>query len=221
MGIPSGGPASLSDLELIIRGTSTSQVSMDDSDIRSFLGISSGQIGLSSALGKPPAGSASYGGPGSYTFVTPTYQYLTADIYGGGGGGGGGDNHNGPCGNSGYPGNPGGATYFYAPSTVYAQEGGGGAGNGQGGPGYQGGGSGGSVYTGAAGNGGAGGPPQQGGAWGNPGGSGGRTVMTWAHLVTAGNPAWGQGITVSVGGGGSNNSPAGAGGAGSAYISWS
>lgn len=91
MPTPSTGAISLRDIATIIYNNSIAQVSLNDSDTRSLLGVSSGQISMSSAYSKPTAGNTgtTYYTPGSYSWVVVPYQSLTATVAGGGGGGGG------------------------------------------------------------------------------------------------------------------------------------
>ncbi len=198
MPTPASGTISLNDIGTITKGASGTVVSLNDSKVRTLLGIPSGQISLSQAYNKPASGTASQTVPGTYSYAPPPYQYLTADCRGGGGGGGG------QCWlfyGGGTAGGAGGATTFFSTTNVVANGGGGGGGQDGfgnfGAVGTAGGGSGGTVTTGGGAAGGASGYSAYG--QGGTGGNGGKTTQTWTYAATAGYPEWGTSYTYTVG----------------------
>ena len=232
MTTPSSGQISFSQIAQIVKANSSTTVSLGESDIRTLLGVGSGQISLSSAYSKPVAGSTSYSSPGSYTFIVPAYQYLATGVYGGGAGGQQGSSQETVCvcffnwyccglgctnNCAGNYGGAGGASSFNGVSAS------GGTSSAAGG------GSGGTVTTGGANNGGAGGPGWSRGCTGSAGAAGyagGLVTAGWTKAVNG--PAYGASLAVTVGSGGAGGSGAcGSGGTGSnggsgiVNISWS
>lgn len=231
MPTPASGQIALSDVAWVVYNNYSTQVTLNDGDVRTLAGIGSGQISLANLYNKPTAGNTggTYYSPGSYTWIVVPYQTLYAQVAGGGGGGGGG------CGGQAFT---YGCVNFCASSsgtggagsTFNGLTGNGGGGGGQcnSGVGAAGGGSGGTVYTGSGGAGGAGGVP--GGvncnqSNGSAGGAGGRTDGSWRK--GSNGPAYGASLGLSVGGGGTGVSdgcrpaPGATGGSGWVYIAWS
>ena len=222
-GLPGSGVISFANISVEILRSSTSQRSLNDADVRTLLGVPSGQISISTAYGKrwvtPGNNSFSYTGSTQY-FSVPRYETLTVTINAGGGGATGYcDNDGFAYGYCGGAGASGGNTTFYSSNNVIANGGTGGGGGGQDycpPSGAAGGGSGGTVTSG----GGAGG-----GTGCNSGGAGGKVVKTW-NWNDADAPGYGASIAISIGaggggGGGGENAPAASGGGnGSVYIEW-
>jgi|694.fasta_scaffold00027_119 hypothetical protein len=230
MPTPSSGAISFSDIAWIVYNNYSTQVSLNDSDVRALLGISSGTIGMNSAYSKPTAGNTggSYYAPGSYSWAVVPYKTLYAQVAGGGGGGGGG------CGGQFFT---YGCVNFCASSagTAGAQtsfngvvSNGGGGGANCGGAAGANGGNNQNGNTGGGGSSGAGGIP--GGvncsvSNGAAGGRGGFVEISWTKAVNG--PAYGATLNFSVGGGGvgiadgCRAAPGGAGGSGWVYIAWS
>jgi hypothetical protein len=233
MTTPSSGAISFSQIVAITMNNASATVTLNDGDVRTLLGVSSGQISMDAAWGKPVAGSAGYG-PGSYTFYVPPYQYLTSDVAGGGSGGNGGSGCNNctcacccicyygcypfPCGccTSCGGGNAGGyggdsvfngvAAYGGSPYGYAAYSSGGNNQNGNVGGGGGGGGAGGGFGCCAGG--------------GSNGNSGGRVQFTWTKGYNG--PGYGAGINFYVGGGaGGGYNGGGTGGNGWVNIYWS
>jgi hypothetical protein len=238
MPTPSTGAISFSDIASIVYNNATAQISLNDTNVRILLDVSTSaaQISMTNARGKPVAGSNSYSTPGTYTFLTPPYQTLNVDVRGAGGGGGGGGTFAFPCGFlgpcPGSPGTNGGESRFASSTPVVAGGGFGGNGapecSGSGPGGGNGTGSGGVNQGAGGGAGGAGGSPN-GGCAGRPGGTGNRQTKSWTFNSTAGHPTWSSSYQVVVGqggaGGGGNRDwgggPGGTGANGSVLISWS
>jgi len=231
MAIAGSGAISFSQLAQIVYNSPTARVALNDTDVRTLLGVGSGQISVSSAYSKPTAGNTgtTYYSPGTYTWLTPAYEYLNAQVAGGGGGGGGGQ---------------GGQFWFYGCINMcYTGDGAAGsqsdfngvvAYGGGGGPrsSSASGAAGGNNQNGDLGGGGAGGGGggQPGGTncnvvGGGAGGAGGWAQYTWKK--NASGPAYGASITFTVGSGGAGGNggcapaPGGDGGSGAVYINWS
>lgn len=230
MAIPGSGPISLSDIATIVYNSSSTRISLNDSDVRTLLGNSSGQISMSRAYNKPASGNTgtTYYTPGSYSWVVVPYKTLSANVAGGGGAGGG------YCGgqvffgcvnicNSG-SGGPGGNTSF---NGVVAYRGMGGL-QCSGGVGA----AGGNNQNTSRGGGGAGGLGNTNAmdtncnqSSGSNGGAGGFARKTWTKAVDG--PAYGNTINFTVGAGGTPGAnscrpQAGApGGSGYVRIEWS
>lgn len=227
MATPSSGEIGFNHIAQVVYANPSATVSLGDGDVRTLLGIGSGEIGLNSAYSKPSPGNSGTYGPGTYTFYVPAYQYLSVDVAGAGQGGRSGHGCNqthcgySPCatncqGNN--DGAPGGYSAF----------------NGVGGHGGSNNTNAGNNINGNIGGGGAGGSPGHG--WGQYshgsdtyGGSGGRVQYTWTKGIDG--PAYGTGLTVLVGSGGHGGvggqgatiggDGAGDGGNGWVYINWS
>jgi hypothetical protein len=224
MALPSSGQISFSQIAQITKNSTTAAVSLGESDSRTLLGISSGQISISSGYGKPASGGTNYTTPGTYTFVVPAYQTLNADIAGAGSGGGGGYG----CGClqfyyaicqwcAGCSGNEGGGTG--GTSSFNGAAGNGGAWGVQGATV-----SAGDVSSATTGGGGAGGAAGGGHDYcpssGSGGYAGGRIITSWTK--GSNGPAYGASITVTVGAGAAGGySNGGTGGNGWVYLSWS
>lgn len=235
MPTPSSGAISFSQIAQIIKNNATTTISLNEADARTLIGVSSGQISMSSAYGKPVAGSASYT-PGSYTFYVPVYQYLSIDLAGGGGGGNGGSGCSTcTCTCCCVPG-WGGGWYPYNCSCCNNCGGGGAGGTGgdsgfngavaYGGTASAGGGvvAAGNVSSSTTGGGGAGGAGGAAygccGSNGAAGGGGGRIQTSWTK--GSNGPAYGAAINFYVGGGaGGGSSGGGTGGNGWLTVSWS
>ncbi|UPT95382.1 hypothetical protein J4G48_0040210 [Bradyrhizobium barranii subsp. apii] len=178
-------------------------------------------------------GSASFTSPGTYTFVVPYYNSLTADVRGGGGGGGGARYSD----SSIYYASAGNYSYFAAPDATLIGYGGGGA-NGavwspprngdNGSPGTAAGGDG--NITGGGSAGGQGAIISAGGSLvGGTGGAGGRAYRTWVRSQWYTKLTPRTSITVVVGDGGAKSECEPAyitqyntnGQSGAVYISWS
>jgi hypothetical protein len=235
MPTPSSGQISLSDVATIVYNSSTSEISLGNSEVRIFANDTVGDISLSSAYNKPLSGNTgtTYNTPGSYSFIVPGYQTLTANVAGAGGAGGGYTGgqwfYNGyffQCVNkcNGTNGTSGGQTDF---NGVIAYGGGGGitgGGNGAAGGNNL------NANTGGGGAGGAGNTNpvdtncEQ--ASGGNGGAGGFAAKSWTKAVTSGHPSYGSTINFTVGSGGTSNGgcrgqAGGPGGNGYVYIAWS
>ena len=235
MPTPSSGQISLSDIASIVYNSSTSEISLGNSEVRIFANDTVDDISLSSAYNKPIAGNTSttYYTPGNYSFIVPAYKTLTVTLAGGGGGGGS------YCGGQVFigcvnyccssNGNPGANSSF---NGVFAYGGGFGV-SGYGGGG-QSGAAGGNSLNANTGGGGAGGAGNTNptdtncnqGAGGN-GGAGGFAQTSWTKAVTSGNPNYGSTINFTTGAGGSNNvvtscrdQRGGPGSNGYVYINW-
>lgn len=231
MPTPSSGQISFADIATIVYNSSTSQISLNDGDVRLLLGVGSGQVPINpNAYNKPASGNtgSTYYVPGNYSWVVVPYQNLTVTIAGGGGGGGG------YC---------GGQVYFGCVN--YCSSGAGNAGAN-------------STFNGVTAFGGGGGQPCSGGvgsngrnslnantggggtkglgntnpwdtncnqAAGSNGGAGGYALKTWRKSVDG--PNFGTTISFRVGAGGSGVGggcrplPGGPGGNGYVYIAWS
>lgn len=224
MPLPASGAISMSQVATITKASGTATVTMNESTTRTLFGVPTGQISMSSGYSKPAANSTTYSTAGSYSYIVPVYQFLTANSRGGGGGGGG------QCWFSvanGGNGGPGTGSTFASTTNVIGNGGPGGAGQSAfssapvgAQPGA--GGSGGTVTTGG------GGTAGPGGGNAGPGGAGGKSVQTWTFASTAGYPTWGSTITTTVGGGGGGGAggggvgaPGSAGGVGSVVLSGS
>jgi hypothetical protein len=227
MSLPANGSISLSQIISIAKGANTT-TRLSDWEVRYLLDHLTGKVKFSDAYGKPLSGSANYTTPGTYTFLVPPYQSLTAQTWGAGGGGGGGGANDGFA--SGYGGSGGSSSFG---SIVSA---GGGSGGGPGCDSYN-------YEPGSAGSGdivGGGSAAGEGGggadAWsGSSGGAGGYSTKNVTYLSDG--PIWGNAaiginkITVTVGRGGSGGygsndagTQAGYGGnghAGRVYVNWS
>jgi hypothetical protein len=224
MATPSSGAIAFSDIAWIVSRSYSATTSLGDAEVRSLLGVGSGEIGMNSAYSKPTAGNTgtTYYAAGSYTYYVNAYQTLYADVAGGGGGGNGGsgsDTCTGWCGQ-----------FCFFPYCCNGRGGNGGGGGGEsnfngvrayGGTGST---AGGNNQNGNTGGGGAGG--SMGYAFGCSGGNGsagqagGRTQKSWTKGVDG--PGYGAGLTVNVGGGGGGGYNAGGtGGTGWVYIAWS
>jgi len=224
MTLPASGSITFSQISQIVYNSSSATTSLGTSDVRYLLGVASGQISISSGYSKPTTYSYSYTSPGTYTLVTPPYQYMDVYTYGGGQGGQGGSgggtctqwcgvycfvsyccNVSGP----GVGGDGSGSSFSGAGITSVVANAGtsGGAG----------GGSGGSVTTGGGGaGGGGGGATGCAGGTGATGNAGGRTINTYTH--GGGGPAYALSCTIVVGSGGSATGNAGAGGNGTVNV---
>ena len=88
MTLPSSGAITLGNVASVIKGSSNANIRMGDTETRLLLGNTTGVASLGSARGKPIAGNTSYTSPGTYTFLVPPYETLTANVNGAGGGGG-------------------------------------------------------------------------------------------------------------------------------------
>jgi hypothetical protein len=229
MPTPGSGQIAMSDIAWVVYNNYSTQISLNDGDVRTLLGVSSGQIGMNSAYSKPTAGNTgnTYRSPGSYSWSVVPYQTLYAQVAGGGGGGGGGCSGeifyygcvNG-CG--GAAGGNGAQTNF---NGVISYGGTGGTACGGGGTNA----AGGNNQNGNLGGGGAGGAfGTPGGNCnqtnGNNGGAGGYVEVSWRK--GSNGPGYGATLSFSVGGGGGNGgtcrgSIPGNGGSGWVYIAWS
>lgn len=228
MTIQSSGQISFSDIASVVFASGTAYTELNNSDIRYLLGVTSGQISITSAYSKPVAASYSYTSPGAYSLVVPAYQYFNVDIRGGGGGGNGGTGTNTnscycgqfcffPCcggQSASEPGGAGGESYIRGGGidvTAYAGTGS-----------AAGGGYGGNVIGGGGGGGGSAGTPWGcTGSGGSAGGGGGRVTNTFTKS-SGSVPYYGHTCTVLVGGGGGGGyHNGGTGGAGAVYVSTS
>ncbi len=226
-GLPASGQITMGDVNVEILKSSTAEISLNETNVRTLFGIASGQIDLNTGHGKRWVTPGSSTITSSTTFSVPRYAYLTVQVYGGGGGGGGGGGndswaygYNGGCGGA------GGTSTFSSSTACNAYGGGagcpgaGGAAGGQDGP------SGSTLTTGGGSPGGAGGGGNNGYSSGGTGGAGGYVAKTW-YYTDAGAPGWFGSIGVTIGGGGGGgpggeNAPGGASGtAGKCIISWS
>ena len=228
MPTPSSGTIAFSDIAWIVYNNYASQVSLNDPDVRSLSGVSSGQISLTNAYNKPTAGNtgSTYYTPGSYSWVVVPYETLVSQVAGGGGGGGGACSGEifyygcvNPC--SGTSGSAGSQSTF---NGVIAYGGGGGVvcgATGSNGGNNQNANTGGGGTAGARGT--AGGNCNQ--VNGGLGGQGGYVQVSWRKGSTG--PNYGSTINFSVGAGGAagrtdcRGGQPGAGGAGWVYVSWS
>ena len=228
MALQSSGQIAFSDIAGIVFNNSNAYTELNNSDIRYLLGVSSGEISITSAYSKPVAASYSYTSPGAYSLVVPAYQYFNVDVRGGGGGGNGGNGSNtnvcwcgmgcffGCCGgqSGGAPGAAGGESYIRGGGidvTAYAGTGGG-VGSGYGG----------TVINGGGGGGGSAGTPWGcSGGGGSAGGGGGR--VTNAFTKSSGSaPYYASTCNILVGGGGGGGyHNGGTGGSGAVYVSTS
>lgn len=219
--MPVSSSPSMSQIVAITRGAAN----LNDSDVRYLLGVASGQISLSSAIGKPVAGSQTYSTPGTYSWIVLPYQNLTADVRGAGGGGGGGSTayigwYTGSNGTA-------GAQSSFGSVIGYGGAGGGvqpnASGTAAGGTA-----TGGDTNTTGGGAAGGAGGSGNGAASSQNGGPGGRAVKSWTYKLTAGSPGWAGSVSITVGtrGLGGSASPQGGGSGsngtnGSVIISWS
>lgn len=228
MPTPSSGAISLSDIAKIVYNNMATQVSLNDSDVRTLSGVATGAISLTNAYNKPTAGNtgSTYYTPGNYSWVVVPYENLTAQVAGGGGGGGGacsGEFFFYGCVNfcGGTSGATGGQSSF---NGVLAYGGGGGVACGATGS------AGGNNQNGSTGGGGTGGARGTAGGScsqtnGGIGGAGGYVQVSWKKAVTG--PFYSNTINFTVGAGGAKGTTdcrggqPGAGGAGWVYISWS
>lgn len=228
MALPSSGQIAFSDIASIVSASSTAESSLNSFDIRYLLGDTSGQIVITDGYSKPANNSYSYTGSGAYSLVVPAYQYMSADVRGGGQGGNGGSGSDtcvGWCGQfcffpyccngrGGAAGDAGGSSYFRVGGIDVTAYGGssGGAGGGYGGSvisgGGAGGGSGGSAFGCSGGN-------------GSTGAGGGRVTNSWTKGIDG--PSYASTCSIFVGGGGGGGYNAGGtGGTGAVYVSvWS
>lgn len=200
MPTPASGTISLNDIGTITKGASGTTVSLNDANVRTLLGVASGPISLSQGYGKPVASSTNYTTPGTYTYIVPVYQYLTADVRGASGGGGG------QCWLAyydGFPGTDGSNSTFASSTTVLGERGRGGLGQSITGAGRaagaNGAGSGGTVTSAGGPAGGASGYSGYNATTSGWGGWGGKSVKTWTYASTSGFPAWGASVTATVG----------------------
>jgi hypothetical protein len=212
----SGNVIKASQIEVEVLVPSGNYVHMNDANVRSLFGKTSGQINFSDGFSKRwvTPGTQTFSASGTFT-VPARYRTLTLVINGGGGGSGGG------CGNDGfvygYCGGCGGSGASSTFNGVTASGGAGGCGNGASSTGGAGGGSGGTV---TAGGGGAGGVGCDG-----SGGAGGAVTKTWL-FSDSDAPSWGTNISITIGGGGggggAGESACGgsSGASGSAGFSW-
>ena len=90
MALPSSGQISFSQIAAIVYANAGAASGLNDSDIRYLLEKTSGQIAITDGYSKPANNSYSYTSSGAYSLVVPSYQYMSADVRGGGGGGNGG-----------------------------------------------------------------------------------------------------------------------------------
>ena len=69
-----GGATAGQSINLELGQTATTQIGLNDANVRSLLGKSSGAIGLSDAYGKSSTvtGQVAYTTPGTYTWVAPS-----------------------------------------------------------------------------------------------------------------------------------------------------
>jgi hypothetical protein len=225
MATPASGQIAFSDIAWVVYANYNAYTELNNSDIRYLLGVSSGQISITSAYSKPANNSYSYTSPGAYSLVVPAYQYFSVDVRGGGAGGNGGNGSNTnacwcgqlcffPCcgGQSGgNPGGDGGPSYIRGGGIDVTAYGG-----------YNGGGYGGNVIGGGGGGGGSAGVPWGcTGGYGSAGGGGGRVTNTFTKS-SGSVPYYGHTCTVLVGGGGGGGWHAGGnGGDGAVYVSTS
>jgi hypothetical protein len=228
MALPSSGQISFSQIASIVYANAGVASGLNDSDIRYLLDKTSGQIAISDGYSKPANNSYSYTSSGAYSLVVPAYQYMAADVRGGGGGGNGGSGSDtcvGWCGQlcffpyccngrGGEGGGAGGSSYFRVGGIDVTAYGGSG--------GASGGGYGGDVITGGGGTGGSAGSAFGcSGGNGSAGGGGGRVTNSWTKGVNG--PGYATTASIFVGGGGNGGYNAGGtGGTGAVYVSvWS
>lgn len=226
-----GSTVRMSDIGSIVSNSSNTTISMNDSLVRQLIGNTTGQISLSSAIGKPAAGNANYTSAGTWSWLVVPYKTLNVSVAGAGGGGGGGST----AFIYWYPGSPGAAggnSSFSSTTSLFAGRGlGGGVQPSFGGAAstsMMGSASGGDTNTlGGGATGGAGGLGNGAPASQN-GGNGGLAVKTWTHSSTSGYPVWGSSISLTVGAGGAGGSASAQGGTrggngntGYVLISWS
>lgn len=91
MPISTTGPVSFSDINIELQKSSTTTLSMGDSDLRTLFEDTDGDISISTGRGKSwiVTGSSDYTTAGSYTWLSPArgWNTLTVQVWGGGGGG--------------------------------------------------------------------------------------------------------------------------------------
>ena len=71
-----GGPTTGQSVALELNQSATAQISLNDTLVRTLLGVSSGTIAINSAYSKPTNNPYSYTSPGDYTLVLAAYQYI-------------------------------------------------------------------------------------------------------------------------------------------------
>lgn len=231
MTLPSSGAISLGQIAGIVYNNPTTSISLNDTDVRTLLNISTGAIDVNAGHGKPVAGNSgsTYNVPGSYTFLVPAYEYLTANVAAGGGAGGGycgGQVFIGSCVNYCVTGSgSSGANSSFNGVIAYRGAGGLSCGGGAGAKG-------GNNQNGSTGGGGAGGAGSTNPAdtncnqaGGSPGGAGGFASVTWKKAVTG--PAYKASLSLTVGArglpgaAGCRYQPGDPGANGYVYIAWS
>lgn len=230
MATPSSGQISFSQIAQIVSGSATAQVDMNSSDVRALLGVSSGQISITSAYSKPVANSYSYTTAGDYTLAISPFQSMSIDTRGGGQGGNGGSGSDtclGWCGQycffnyccNGRGGNAGAAgdSSYFRVSGVVDVTAYGGTSSGVG-----------SGYGGTVTNGGGGAGGSMGYAFGCSGGNGsagnagGRVTTSYTKGVSGPGYTATTGLSASIhvgGGGGGGYNAGGTGGGGAVYVS--
>jgi hypothetical protein len=221
MALPASGAISFSQMAAIVYNNASATVSLNDSDIRTLLGVASGSISISSGRSKPTAATYTYTTPGTYSLVVPAYESMGIGVWGAGQGGNGGtgsDTCTGWCGQfcffpfccngaGGAAGASGGDSYFRVGSINVTANGGTSSANG--------GGYGGTVTTGGGAAGGTAGVAYGcSGSAGSIGKNGG--LVTYTVRKGSTGPAYGASCSIAVGAGGAGGFNAGGAGGGGA-----
>lgn len=142
MTLVASGQISLANVNVELGLSSTAQISMNDTVVRTLFAVSSGAISMSDGFGKSNApavtpGSQNFTTPGVSNFTVPAFNTLTVNVWGGGGAGAriqfsptniGSENSGGTSSFGGYMSATGGAgpvyTYDASSSFYYANNGG-------------------------------------------------------------------------------------------------
>jgi hypothetical protein len=113
MALVGNGSISLNAVNIELGRSGTTQISMNDTIVRTLFGVPSGQISMSQGYSKSSRASPeNYTTPGTYSWVVPSYNTLTVKMWGGGGGSGDTTWNIGSLGGAGTYGGDGGTSSF-------------------------------------------------------------------------------------------------------------